>query len=302
MNANGMCAMHIDDFSPISGQHWASLWPDESAHLIHHAISEANQGLPARFEGFCPTAKGAARWWDVTVAPVIGSDGQPTGILSISRDVTASVENRKRIEDIAAHSELLVQEMSHRVRNLFALVQGLIRMSAPGQTDVPGLVETITARVHALSRSHELTLQQFGEDSEFAFEELVRAVLEPYRVQGDAIVIDGPPVRLSAAQGNATALALHELATNAAKYGALSVPEGEIAITWTVECNLEEGRHLHFDWIEHGGPAVEEPQSYGFGSRLVEMMLAGLDGSIERQWPKDGVQLSLRLPLTVSNS
>lgn len=302
MNANGMCAMHIDDFSPISGQHWASLWPDESAHLIHHAINEANQGLPARFEAFCPTAKGAPRWWDVTVAPVIGSDGQPTGILSISRDVTASVENRKRIEDVAAHNELLVQEMSHRVKNLFALVQGLIRMSARGQTDVPSLVETITARVIALSRSHELTLQPTGEGSDFPLEELVHAVLEPYRDQVNAIVIDGPPDCLSAAQGNATALVLHELATNAAKYGALSVPEGAIAITWTVEGNQEDGRHLQFNWVEKGGPATEEPQSYGFGSRLIEMMLAGLDGSIERRWPKEGAQLSLRLPMTVSNS
>ncbi len=127
MNANGMCALHIDDFAPFGGQHWASLWPDESAHLIHHAIAEANQGLTARFEAFCPTAKGAARWWDVTVAPVIGLIGKSSGILSISRDITTSVDARKRIEETAAHNELLVREMSHRIKKLFSLYRSYFK-------------------------------------------------------------------------------------------------------------------------------------------------------------------------------
>ena len=282
MNANGMCALHIDDFSPFGGKHWASLWPDESAHLIHHAIADANQGLTARFEAFCPTAKGAARWWDVTVAPVIGLDGKASGILSISRDVTASVDARMRIEKTAVHNELLVREMSHRIKNLFALVQGLIRMSARGQSDVSSLIESISERLHALNRSQELTLQVSGQDSDFELEELIRVILEPYRDQPDAILLNGPTIRLSSKQGNATALTLHELATNAAKYGALSVPAGEIAITWWIESDPAEGRQLHLDWIETGGPTAVEPDSYGFGSELIEVMLVGLEGSIVR--------------------
>ena len=298
MNANGMCALHIDDFSPFGGQHWANLWPEESAHLIHHAIGEANQGLTARFEAFCPTAKGAARWWDVTVAPVIGHDGKPTGILSISRDVTTSVDARKRIEETATHNELLVREMSHRIKNLFTLVQGLIRMSARGETDVPNLVESISERLHALNRSQELSLQEFGEDSGFELQGLIQVILEPYRGQPDAIVLSGPSIKLSSKQGNAIALTLHELATNAAKYGALSVPVGELSITWRIEDNRVAERQLHIDWLERAGPPVVEPKSYGFGSKLIEIMLIGLEGAIVRSWPKTGVQLSIRLPMT----
>lgn len=301
MNANGMCSLHIDDFAPFGGQHWASLWPVDSAHLIHNAVDQANRGLSVRFEAFCPTAKGAARWWDVTAAPVTDVDGNPYGILAISRDVTASVNDRVRLEEIAAHNEILVDEMSHRVKNLFALVQGLIRMSARGQTDVASFVKTISERIHALNRSHELTMQKLGENNDFDLKKLIHVTLEPYRDQKGAILLDGPDIQLSAQQGNATALTLHELATNAAKYGALSVPAGEIAITWRIESTTTEGRYLNLGWIEKGGPTVKEPERYGFGTKLIEMMVAGLEGTIVRSWPETGVQLSLRLPMTLDD-
>lgn len=302
MNANGMCAMHIDDFSQISGAHWADLWPEESGHHIRHAIAEANEGRPSRFEGFCPTGKGAPRWWDVSVAPVIGRDGEPAGIVSISRDVTPAVEARRRIEEAAEHSEVLVREISHRVKNLFALVPALINMSARGETDVTRLVKTITDRVGALGRSHALTLNAFAESKGVALDGLIRAVLEPYEDQADAFTLDGPPVRLSSRNGNAVALMLHELATNAAKYGALTVPKGRVSIVWRLGEVDDGASRLTFNWTEKGGPAVVEPTTTGFGTKLVDRMLAGQGGTIERRWPGTGAQISMTVPLDPSDA
>ena len=296
MNANGMCAMHIDDFSLVSGKHWATLWPEESAGLVRDSIAAANAGRSSRFEAFCPTAKGDPRWWDVSVAPVMGRDGQPAGIVSISRDVTSSVRDRQRIKEAAEHSEVLVREISHRVKNLFALVPALITMSARGASDVGGLVKTVTARVHALARSHALTLNAFADDKGVALEALIRAVLEPYEGQADAFTLDGPSVRLSSRHGNTVALMLHELATNAAKYGALTAPKGRIAIAWRVE-EADDGDTLRFEWTEKGGPAVVQPSHQGFGTQLIDRMLAGESGMIEREWPSSGARIRLSLPL-----
>ena len=307
MNANGMCAMHIDDFAMVSGKHWASLWPDESAGLVRDAIVAAGEGRSSRFEAYCPTAKGAPRWWDVSVAPVRARDGSPAGIVSISRDVTPAVRDRQRIAEAAEHSEMLIREISHRVKNLFALVPALITMSARNATDVTDLVASITARVQALSRSHALTLNAFTENKGVALDGLIRAVLEPYEDQADAFTLDGPPVRLSSRHGNTIALMLHELATNAAKYGALTAPRGRIAIHWRVEerqdgdgaanGDADDTPTLAFDWTEKGGPPVRKPDHQGFGTKLIDRMLSGERGTIERDWQESGVHIRLTLPL-----
>ena len=299
MNANGMCAMHIDDFAWVSGKHWASLWPDESAHHVRDAILAANEGRSARFEAFCPTAKGEPRWWDVSVAPVKGEDGRPAGIISISRDVTSAVRDRQQIAAAAEHSEMLIREISHRVKNLFALIPALIKMSARNATAMDGLIETITARVQALSRSHALTLNAFTQNKGIALDALIRAVLEPYEDQADAFTLDGPAVRLSSRHGNAIALMLHELATNAVKYGALTAPRGRVAIVWRVTEDETDAETpvLSFEWTEKGGPPVTPPTRSGFGTTLIDRMIATERGKIVRDWPRAGAHIRLVLPM-----
>ncbi|HEX4950472.1 MAG TPA: PAS domain-containing protein [Blastocatellia bacterium] len=101
MNANGRCLMEIDEFAPLENQFWWNLWPVEAQTVIRHAVRQAQQGETAHFQAFCPTAKGTPKWWDVVVAPVPGVDGQPTRLISVSRDIT----ERKQQEDALRQSE-----------------------------------------------------------------------------------------------------------------------------------------------------------------------------------------------------
>ncbi|RYG03398.1 MAG: PAS domain S-box protein [Caulobacteraceae bacterium] len=119
MNANGLCAMEVDDFCAIEGQPWASLWPEDARSSILKSMATANEGVTARFRAFCPTAKGEPRWWDVSVSAVTDGDGRQAGYLSVSRDVTESETAREALEVAAT-------ELKRRLANTYAMIGGLL--------------------------------------------------------------------------------------------------------------------------------------------------------------------------------
>ena len=177
-----------------------------------------------------------------------------------------------------------------------------MKLSARGTADVETLRENIVNRIAALARAHALTVEASSEQGGISMEDMVRAVIEPYGDEMDRIVVSGPPVRLSSRGGTAIGLTLHELTTNAAKYGALSAPGGTVHIAWVVE-GAEEGAReasptLRLLWSEAGGPQVRgAPSRTGFGTRVVDTLIASQGGRVEREWRRFGLSLTVDMPL-----
>ncbi|MBB4658600.1 GAF domain-containing protein [Parvularcula dongshanensis] len=210
-------------------------------------------------------------------------------------------ESEAELSEALNEKDVLLHEVNHRVQNLFSLVPAIATLSARSAANTDDLVSAIRERVSALARAHALTVNLYSEDRGVALDALIRAVLEPYEDRADAFMIDGPSVRLASKSGNMMGLALHELATNAAKYGALLSPHGRIGIKWRVE-TTPDARTLVFSWREAGGPKVAtEPNRAGFGTKLIDRLFSGQNGSLERKWKATGLEVTMHLPLPVKN-
>jgi two-component sensor histidine kinase len=197
------------------------------------------------------------------------------------RDITDRKRNQEQFATLAREAE-------HRSKNLLANVQATIKLS---QADTPeGLKEVIEGRIQALANVHLLfagTRRIGAELSIIASQELA-----PYSGEGETRVrIEGPQVVLEPDAAQAMAVVLHELATNAAKYGALSIADGRIDLTWSHEPNGE----LNLRWTETGGPAVSEPRRRGFGRRMVEKLIAQQNGKARFEWQAEGLGCEITL-------
>lgn len=195
--------------------------------------------------------------------------------------------------------QLLTRELHHRVKNLFAIANGMVSMTARAAKDPKEMALALRGRLGALSRAHELVQPpsapgQRGE-AEVALGQLIDAVLAPYKeTEGKRVTVEGPDIRVGSSTTTSLALVLHELATNAAKYGCLSNAEGHLTIRWA----LQDG-NVKLDWIETSGPSIEAPPHFeGFGSQLTQRSIAGqLGGTLEREWRREGLCVHMHLPL-----
>jgi PAS domain S-box-containing protein len=217
----------------------------------------------------------------LTVSPVKNAEGKIVGASKIARDIT----EQKRAQDQIA---TLAREAEHRSKNLLATVQATVSLS---RSDTPeGLKKAIEGRILALANVHSLFVQTrwIGADlSTIATQELT-----PYSEKGEGRVqIDGPQVLLEPNTAQVVAVTLHELATNAAKYGALSVPAGQIVLKWLHEA---DGR-LILRWREIGGPEVKTPTHQGFGTRVIERIIGQLKGKARFDWHADGLVCEITL-------
>ena len=224
---------------------------------------------------------GEVRWIEAWGQPVHDAGGRQVRLLGTVADVT----DRKLAEERRA---LLVNEMNHRAKNALALVQAMLRLTKAA--DVPAFVRSVEGRVAALARAHTLLADRQWAGS--SLHDLVRGELAPF-MAGRA-TIDGPAVTLPAVAAQPVAMAVHELATNAAKHGALSAAAGTVAVAWRVE-----GRDLRLRWTERGGPPVGgAPERSGFGSRLLDGTIrTQLRGTVERTWDASGLVCDLVVPL-----
>jgi two-component sensor histidine kinase len=231
----------------------------------------------------------------LTVSPIKDTAGRVVGASNISRDIA----ERRRAE---AQERLLLAEMNHRVKNLFALAGGVVAISAHSAKTAPELAEMIQDRLGALSRAHALTLPEITStgakiERSATIAALVRTVLSPSdtdaREGGADMAISGPEVLVGAHAASNFALLLHEFATNAAKYGALSSATGHVRVKWS----FDDGQ-LNLSWRERGGPSLlHEPDFQGFGGRLADRIVAGaFGGQISRHWARNGLTISLSLP------
>jgi two-component sensor histidine kinase len=216
------------------------------------------------------------------------ASGAVTTIIGIVSDITA--------ERVALdHQELLLREMNHRVKNTLATVISIAHQTAASATSLEAFLEGFYARVHAFSGAHDLLMQNAWTSVSLA--EVVSRTLAPYmQAKSERIRVRGPTVLLPHDPSVALNLVFHELATNAAKYGALSKGKGTVSVTWSVETSGESGI-LNLRWEEAGGPPVAAEHRSGFGSRLIKRTLASLGGKAEVHFAPSGFDCWIALPL-----
>ena len=211
----------------------------------------------------------------LTVSPVKDADGKIVGASKIARDIT----EQKRAQDQIA---TLAREAEHRSMNLLANVQAAVNLSRSDTSE--GLKQAIEGRLRALANVHSLFVETRWIGAELST--IATQELAPYSAKDDSRVrIDGPSVLLEPNAAQAIAVALHELATNAAKYGSLSGHKGQVDLKWL----HQPGGQLLVRWTEIGGPPVQPPTRRGFGSRVIERMTGQLNGKADFDWRPEGL-------------
>jgi PAS domain S-box-containing protein len=260
----------------------ALIHPDDWKHL-QNAIKPAVPNAPALQAEFrvC-RPNGQLRW---CVGTAVASVDPADNIVRVS-GVTVDITDRKEAEERQA---LLAREVDHRARNALALVQSIVRLTRADT--INSYTAAVDGRIAALSRAHTLLAQSRWQGADLA--RLVDEELAPFRgAEGERITVAGRAVSLEPRAAQTLALALHELFTNAAKYGALSVLPGRVAVTW----ELQEG-NLVLQWAESGGPPASPPESPGFGIRVIGASIERqLDGKVAFHWRPEGLHCTLSVP------
>jgi two-component sensor histidine kinase len=211
------------------------------------------------------------------------------------------LRTEEHLKHALEEQEMLTQEMSHRVKNVFAITDGILRMSARNAGSKEQLAETLSGRLQALANAHGLVRRDLHDaDHEPGASEigdLIRAVIKPHdETRGGRFSLQGPRIRCGEHAVNSIALVFHELATNAAKYGALRGPDGRVSIRWK-----RDGDEILLDWVETGGPAIDETmsRSEGFGSVLVRKTITSqLGGALSYDWRREGLSVAMRLRMS----
>ncbi len=257
------------------------------------------QGLGTPFEGYCRAAmdQGVSTTFETTsrlrpdrvvelrIVPMRGG-----GVAITLTDIT----ERKTAD---ARQRLLVNELNHRVKNTLATVQAIAAQSLRDPDVAPEARERFLARLMALASANDVLVARTWSGA--TLHSVAAQMARPHG-DGERFAIEGPDVHLAPQTATAMALGLHELATNAAKYGALSTPDGRVSLSWTVD-GKDEFRRLRLTWRERGGPAVGKPGPSGFGSRLIKRGLASeLRAEVKLAFEPAGVVFTLAAPLSES--
>jgi PAS domain S-box-containing protein len=226
----------------------------------------------------------------ISAAPMRRADRQIIGFSVVIRDIT----ERKRVEK---HLRVVMRELSHRTKNLLAVIMAMVRQTARNSTDVAVLQTQLIQRLQSMSASHDLLVAEDWAGA--SVEELVRAVLQPFIGEdSESLACDGPNVYVNATAAQNLGLALHELATNAAKYGALSTTGGKVHVLWSFVTGEDGARRLRIDWREGGGPEVAPADKKGFGHVVIERVASqALSAPVTYEFPKEGVRWTISLPM-----
>ncbi|MPT22484.1 MAG: PAS domain S-box protein [Starkeya sp.] len=227
-------------------------------------------------------------WYDIHIDPLRDLAGTTVGLTGAAVDVTERKENEQ-------HLRLLMRELTHRSKNLLAVIQAMARQTARHAGSIDNFVEIFSARLQALSKSHDLLVQESWYGA--SLNDMVRSQLGHHLDRENSqFTIKGPSLFLKPEAAQNIGLAIHELSTNAAKYGALSVPTGHVDILWTRR-TPEAGGGFELSWRERGGPVVSKPEGRGFGSLVIERNLArALDGKVELDFAPSGLICTVSVP------
>jgi PAS domain S-box-containing protein len=231
---------------------------------------------------------GREAWVAAQGQAVYGPDGSVAGMIGVVQDVS----ERKRDEE---RQSLLIRELHHRVKNTLATVQAIVGSTARAASTVDEFYSAFVGRIVSLAHTHSLLTDD--EWQTVPLRQLLADELRPYD-EGGRIALQGPDVELPSDMAVPIGMAIHELTTNAAKYGALSRRTGRLEIAWDIGPGPDGGRRLAFAWSERGGPPVAAPKRQGFGSRLLQRVLtAQLEAEVDIAFPPEGLRLRMTAPL-----
>lgn len=223
----------------------------------------------------------------LTISPMRDAQGSIIGASAVARDIAM----RKIAED---HTEMLMAELDHRVKNILAVVSSVVSQTLNAGGAPQTARAEIEGRIQAISRAHDLLTERGGVEG--SLRELLANELRPY-MRGANITTSGEDIVFTSRANLSVALAMHELATNSAKYGALSTDDGHLDVSWRVT-GASDNPELEIVWLETGGPPVTPPVRRGFGTKLIERSLAsGLKAKVNREFLEAGVRCQISLPL-----
>lgn len=228
------------------------------------------------------------RWHDLHIEPLLDDADAIIGLTCASVDVTERKEGE-------AHLRMLLRELTHRSKNLLAVIQAMARQTARHTGSIEDFLNQFSSRLQALAASHDLLIRESWTGA--SLRELIHLHLVGFLERDNGqVVLDGPEVGLKPDAAQNLGLALHELATNAAKFGALSVPDGRLSISWTKSRGLDDDAII-IDWHEQSGPKVKPRRKRGFGSLVIERNLSRtLDRDVELVFNPNGLRCHIVIP------
>ena len=230
---------------------------------------------------------GEVRWIESRSFMSYRSDGHPQRVVGVNIDIT----ERKRAEE---QLRVLVAELDHRVKNALATVSAVVSRTQDTSEGAGDFVASLRGRIRSMAATHQLLSQRLW--SGVPLSELIQRELTPYATDTNT-AIDGPEVSLSPKAGQAVSMVLHELATNAAKYGALSVHGGRVSARWQRRMNGNADAPVVLEWQESGGPTVQSPDTSGYGSEVIRDLIPyELGGKVDLAFASEGLQCRLEIP------
>jgi PAS domain S-box-containing protein len=264
----------------------------EDREQILRAITQTlEQGSDHHVEYRIIRPDGGVRWVEGRGKLVRDRSGAATRMIGVCMDVTERKCNEER-------QRLLLDELNHRVRNMLAIIQSIADQTLR-ETPAPAAFKAaFSARLAALARAHSLLTKELWLGA--SLRDIVATALSPFGAEGrrDAIGIEGPLVVIKPNVAVTLCLVLHELATNAAKHGALSAPRGQVSVRWTrTGAQPRQPPCVELVWRERGGPCVAPPSKRGFGSRLIAASADQLGGEVSMQYGTSGAETRFRFPL-----
>ncbi len=267
----------------------ASFSPEDQVRRGAAMTRAIEEGQPYDQEYHIQTAPGRWRWFNIRGRVTTWSNGRPSRMAGVLLDITDRHDAHTRVTEAERRQRLLIDELNHRVKNTLATVQSIARQTAKGAGSIPAFRDRLEARLMSLSGTHNLLTRSNWEQA--SLRDLLQQEAAP--LGAGQVRLDGPEVQVSPRHALALGMIFHELATNAAKYGALANPAGRVDIAW----RLEDGV-LAMHWRESGGPAVVTPTKRGFGSTLIARLAnAELSGKAVVDYAPDGVRCVIDVPL-----
>ncbi|MCO5132229.1 MAG: PAS domain S-box protein [Xanthobacteraceae bacterium] len=267
------------------------LIPEDRSDEEEAILAQIRRGESvARFETKRRRKDGSLVDISLVVSVIRNESGVVVGACKVARDITERLMERE-------HQRLLLDEMRHRVKNLFALAGAIVSISAKSAGGESAMIDDIRARLVSLARAHELTMadrpHDAGDRPALSLLMLIDRILDPYA--GDRrVTVGGQDCDVGGKAVTYLTLLLHELATNAAKFGSLSVGDGRLDVGATIDGDL-----VRLLWRETGGPAPAAGVSAGFGSRLERSLIRALGAAIERDWRRTGLVVTIVVPCAI---
>ena len=276
----------LDPSTPPDNETSRSVFhPDDQEAYVDAWDEALASGQPFEQEFRVRRSDGTWRWMIGRGVPVHDSAGDVTQWFGTLTDI----DDGHRLSE---SRDLLARELSHRIKNIFAVVSGLVLLRARNRPELKDFAEELGEAIRALGRAHDF-VRPLGSEKGNELRGLLNVLMAPYGIgEGKQVEVSGVTVKLGKRAATPLALIFHELATNSAKYGALSREEGRVTISLA-----ERGDTVLIDWNETGAPGGKVPERSGFGSTLLDMSVKSqLDGSMEREWGKDGLKVRLSIP------